>query len=109
MKILITGGAGFIGSSIVRKLANSNNEVLVLDALTYAANIDSIIDLIKNNMIRFEKIDICNRKSLEEIFNFFKPLVLQSPLFITWSCILFFSSFINGSTTIVSKYLLYLV
>ena len=73
MKYLVTGGAGFIGSSVVRRLAKPENEVLVIDSLTYASNIDSIIDLKKENKIIFENEDICNRPSLIKIFNKFKP------------------------------------
>ena len=66
MKILVTGGAGFIGSEFVRQLVKANIEVNVIDSLTYAGNLTSIQDVLAN--IQFENIDIKNKEKLEEYF-----------------------------------------
>jgi dTDP-glucose 4,6-dehydratase len=74
MKILITGGAGFIGSALVRYLIReSQNEVVVVDCLTYAGNIDSL-ELVKNDdRFAFECVDICDENELDRIFKQYKP------------------------------------
>ncbi len=66
MKILITGGAGFIGSEMVRRLANESESVTVVDSLTYAGNLESLSQV--KNQIRFEKIDIRDMHKLESLF-----------------------------------------
>ena len=73
MRYIVTGGAGFIGSSVVRQLVKSENEVYVIDSLTYASNLNSIINLKKENKIEFENIDICDGDSLRRTFNKFRP------------------------------------
>ncbi|MCL4132308.1 UNVERIFIED_CONTAM: hypothetical protein GTU68_042590 [Idotea baltica] len=75
MKVLVTGGAGFIGSNFVRLLVEERPdwEVCVLDLLTYAGNIESINDLISESKISFEKADIANSDEMERVFNKFKP------------------------------------
>jgi len=74
MKILITGGAGFIGSALIRHIINkSNDEVLCLDKLTYAGNLKNLESVFKHDRFDFEKIDICNQKMLAEAFFKFKP------------------------------------
>jgi dTDP-glucose 4,6-dehydratase len=66
LKILITGGAGFIGSEMVRRLANESESVTVVDSLTYAGNLESLSQV--KNQIRFEKIDIRDMHKLESLF-----------------------------------------
>ncbi len=66
MNIVITGGAGFIGSEMVRQLANTSNNVLVIDSLTYAGTLSSISCV--RDAIRFERIDIRNKNAVREIF-----------------------------------------
>jgi dTDP-glucose 4,6-dehydratase len=74
MKILITGGAGFIGSAVVRNiLQNSNDSVVNLDALTYAGNLESIpADLMSDRYV-FEQVDICNFADVASVFTQHKP------------------------------------
>jgi len=74
MKILITGGAGFIGSALVRHIINnSNHQVLNLDKLTYAGNLDSLQNISDSIQYTFIQEDICNKNALEKIINEFKP------------------------------------
>ena len=76
MKILITGGAGFIGSALVRHIIkNTDHEVLNIDSLTYAGNLDSLRSVDSSNRYFFKKINICD--SLDEIFNSHKPDVIM--------------------------------
>ncbi|MCA0373390.1 MAG: dTDP-glucose 4,6-dehydratase [Proteobacteria bacterium] len=73
-KIVITGGAGFIGSALTRYLINNTNaQVLVIDKLTYAGNLNSLEDVWKNQNFNFLKADICDFLSIKEAFNSFEP------------------------------------
>ena len=74
MKILVTGGAGFIGSAVVRFLLDeTNDEVVNLDALTYAGNLESLRDVADNPRYRFEHADICDRDAVDRIFREHRP------------------------------------
>ena len=74
MKYLITGGAGFIGSAMVRKIIrNKENFVLNIDSLTYASNLDSLKIVNNSPNYTFEKEDICNEVKIYEIFKKFNP------------------------------------
>ncbi len=74
MKILITGGAGFIGSAVIRHIiANSKHSVVNLDKLTYAGNLESLASVESDDRYAFEKADICNRGELTRIFNQHQP------------------------------------
>jgi dTDP-glucose 4,6-dehydratase len=74
MKIIITGGAGFIGSSLTRLLlSNSEHEVLVLDKLTYAGNLDSLAPVQSEEGYRFSQTDICDQSALKSVYEDFKP------------------------------------
>ncbi|MBI1843248.1 MAG: dTDP-glucose 4,6-dehydratase [Actinobacteria bacterium] len=67
MKLFVTGAAGFIGSNYVHQvLANSDDEVTVFDALTYAGNLDNLKDLQDNPRLSFVKGDICDRQSVTD-------------------------------------------
>ena len=67
MKLFVTGGAGFIGSNYVRwLLANSDDEVTVYDALTYAGNLDNIRDVVDDRRCRFVHADICDQDDVLE-------------------------------------------
>jgi dTDP-glucose 4,6-dehydratase len=74
MNILVTGGAGFIGSAVIRYiLANTNFTVVNVDKLTYAGNLESLPGAAGNSRYCFEAADICNPSALREIFNSRKP------------------------------------
>lgn len=74
MKILVTGGAGFIGSAVVRHIIEAtNDEVLVIDKLTYAGNIESLVPVSNNGRYSFRQIDICDRAALDNAFHEFQP------------------------------------
>ncbi|KZM44889.1 dTDP-glucose 4,6-dehydratase [Marinomonas sp. SBI22] len=74
MKILVTGGAGFIGSAVIRHIIkNTNDSIFNIDKLTYAGNLKSLEDIKECERYRFEKIDICNREKLDKIFLEYQP------------------------------------
>ncbi|MEF3090116.1 dTDP-glucose 4,6-dehydratase [Raoultella scottii] len=74
MKLIITGGAGFIGSAVVRYIINeTDNEVIVVDALTYAGNLESLHTVSDHPRYQFENINICDRQSLDHLFSEYKP------------------------------------
>ncbi|MDI4658561.1 dTDP-glucose 4,6-dehydratase [Xanthobacter autotrophicus] len=73
MKILVTGGAGFIGSALVRLAVVRGHEVVNLDALTYAACLDNVAEAARSNLYSFEHADIRDRASLDRIFAAHNP------------------------------------
>ena len=73
MKIIITGGCGFIGSAVVRMAVNRGFNVLNLDALTYAGSEDNVKSVSKSNLYTFKKADIRNEATLQKIIMDFKP------------------------------------
>lgn len=74
MKILVTGGAGFIGSAVVRNLiAQGNYSVVNVDKLTYAGNLESLSEVEANPRYLFEQVDICDSASVARIFDAHKP------------------------------------
>ncbi|MFO3797696.1 MAG: GDP-mannose 4,6-dehydratase, partial [Anaerolineales bacterium] len=69
MKILVTGGAGFIGSAVIRHLlGDTGHEVINVDKLTYAGNRASLFPMEENARYRFEQIDICDMAGMERVF-----------------------------------------
>lgn len=73
-KILITGGAGFIGSAVIRYIIEQTvHQVINIDKLTYAANLQALAEVSDNKRYFFEKIDICNRPELDRIFQQYRP------------------------------------
>ena len=68
MKILVTGGAGFIGSAVVRQAIRDGHEVVNLDALTYAACLDNLKPVMNSPSYQFENADVCDSNSLRNIF-----------------------------------------
>ena len=72
-KVLVTGGAGFIGSAVCRRLVGEGASVLNLDALTYAGNLQSLAAIDNAPNYRFAKLDICDRRAVTEAFETFAP------------------------------------
>ncbi|MDF1629703.1 MAG: dTDP-glucose 4,6-dehydratase [Alcanivoracaceae bacterium] len=69
MKILVTGGAGFIGSAVIRHIINNTQDSVVnLDKLTYAGNLQSLESVSGDARYAFEQVDICNRAELDRVF-----------------------------------------
>ena len=73
MKLLVTGGAGFIGSAVVRLAVAQGHNVVNLDALTYAACLENIVSVADSPLYTFEHADICDRAALDGIFAQHKP------------------------------------
>lgn len=74
MTILVTGGAGFIGGNyVLRRLARSDEQVVVIDSLTYAGNLESLAPVIDNPSLRFERVDIRDAEKVEPIVEETKP------------------------------------
>ena len=73
-RILVTGGAGFIGSALVRHLiAHTAHEVLVIDALTYAGSLSTLAPVLDNPRLRFRHVGICDAQALATAFAEFRP------------------------------------
>ncbi|MEP2448765.1 MAG: dTDP-glucose 4,6-dehydratase [Balneola sp.] len=73
-KVIVTGGAGFIGSALIRLIINQTNyQVLNIDKLTYAGHLESLESVSDSERYQFEQVDICNGKEIERIFNDFNP------------------------------------
>ena len=77
MKILVTGGAGFIGSAVVRLAVGRGHEVVNLDALTYAACLENVASVSGSNLYAFEQADIRDRAALDRIFATHRPDVVM--------------------------------
>lgn len=78
MKILVTGGAGFIGSAVVRHIINDTSyDVLNIDKLTYAGNLDSLSEVSSSTRYSFSKTDICDKEALEKVFLEYQPDIVM--------------------------------
>jgi len=74
VKILVTGGAGFIGSAVIRHiLANTDDAVVNVDKLTYAGNLDSLMGSERTPRYAFEHVDICDRAQMDRVFAEHQP------------------------------------
>ena len=78
MKLLITGGAGFIGSAIIRHIINNTNHSIVnVDKLTYAGNLESLESIEDNARYAFEQVDICDANEIKRVFNKHQPDIVM--------------------------------
>jgi dTDP-glucose 4,6-dehydratase len=74
MRLIVTGGAGFIGSAVIRHLLSVETvEVVNVDKLTYAGNPDSLTAVADHPRYRFEQVDICDQTALREVFALHRP------------------------------------
>ena len=77
-RFIITGGAGFIGSSVLRHLIhNTNHHVINLDKLTYAGNLESLSSIENDTRYQFKRIDICDKQAVNKLFVDFKPDIIM--------------------------------
>ncbi len=78
MKILVTGGAGFIGSAVIRHIIGQTQDSVVnVDKLTYAGNLESLTAVSASDRYAFEHVDICNKGELERVFDEHRPDVVM--------------------------------
>jgi len=78
MRFVITGGAGFIGSSVIRHIISSTDHSVVnVDKLTYAGNLESLASVESSSKYNFEQVDICDVKEVRRIFNKYQPDVVM--------------------------------
>ena len=73
-KLLITGGAGFIGSALIRHIINNTeHSVINVDKLTYAGNLESLASIENDSRYKFEQVDICDANEIKRVFNEHQP------------------------------------
>ncbi|CAI8327872.1 MAG: dTDP-glucose 4,6-dehydratase [Porticoccaceae bacterium UBA1117] len=78
MNVLITGGAGFIGSAVVRYiLGHTDFNVINIDKLTYAGNLESLPGVSSNSRYSFEQTDICDEAAIAKVFAQYQPTVVM--------------------------------
>jgi dTDP-glucose 4,6-dehydratase len=78
MRVLITGGAGFIGSAVARSfIAQSSDQILVFDKLTYAGNLDSLAPIADDSRYAFRRADICDRAEVSRALEEFSPDIVM--------------------------------
>ena len=76
--IVVTGGAGFIGSAVVRELINkTNHKVVNVDKLTYAGNLESLSSIEQDPRYAFEQVDICDAQGIKHIFEKYQPDIVM--------------------------------
>ena len=77
-KLLITGGAGFIGSAVIRHIINNTDHSVVnVDKLTYAGNLESLISIENDPRYAFEQVDICDANGIKRVFQEYQPDVVM--------------------------------
>ena len=77
-KFLITGGAGFIGSAVIRHIINNTEySVVNVDKLTYAGNLESLASIERSNRYVFEQVDICDDNEIKLVFDKYQPDVVM--------------------------------
>lgn len=77
MRIIVTGGAGFIGSALIRYvIKNTKDKVLNIDSLTYASSEESLSEVVNSERYMFKKVDICNYDELEKAVFEFEPNII---------------------------------
>ncbi len=78
MRFLITGGAGFIGSAIIRSIIqDTEHSVINVDKLTYAGNLESLLSIDSSSRYMFEKIDICDVDAMKRVFDLYQPDIVM--------------------------------
>jgi len=78
LKLLITGGAGFIGSAVIRHIINNTDHSVVnVDKLTYAGNLESLEFIVNSQRYMFEQVDICNVNEVRRVFNKYQPDIVM--------------------------------
>ena len=77
MRLMVTGGAGFIGSAVIRRGIAKGVDILNVDKLTYAANLDNLKDVETSPAYRFEQADICDGEAMTRLMHDFKPDVVM--------------------------------
>jgi len=77
-KLLITGGAGFIGSAVIRHIiGNTNHSVVNVDKLTYAGNLESLMSIESDPRYKFEQVDICDAGEVRRVFDKYQPDIVM--------------------------------